>query len=105
LCCWLAVFFAWSLLGSGYYFSFNFFVREDVALSVFVRGQRWKKSKKGNCQDETINNTDSNGSDIGHAQGASRESSGALDLDNQEILEKRTEEDHEVWYTMLLTAL
>jgi hypothetical protein len=36
--CWLAVFFTWILLGSGHSFSFDLFVREDVALSVFVRG-------------------------------------------------------------------
>jgi hypothetical protein len=35
---WLVVFFAWSLLGSGHSFSFDFFVWEDVALSVFIRG-------------------------------------------------------------------
>jgi hypothetical protein len=35
---WLAVFFSWSSLNIGHSFSFDFFVWEDVALSVLVRG-------------------------------------------------------------------
>jgi hypothetical protein len=48
-----------------------------------------EEAKKTNQQDETRDITRNNGSNVRYAQGATRESTGALDLDYPEILEMR----------------